>query len=301
MDWRAAQPRACDVALALIEYHGRCQFHADRINGTCLHQLPAADREKVVGRVAEWWAAAKGKPVAAGVRAQLPHARSYPETVAMAKELARLGEGQRTDDREFALNALRGMVKQYSRSHVGVYAADALADLGDLSALDVFHDECRSWLGRPGGSPDLSVVMYLCRHGKRREWELLHAISSEGVAADKGQGIRGILGTVASNRWGAKDPFAVPILALALGQTEMTGGRYIGGATRAFSTADAVCESLQKQVGKDFGYDPAAPEAERLAAVAKARAWWDAEGRGKYTFESIEESTARSPAAGAKK
>ena len=297
-EWRDAQPRACDVALALIECHGRCQFHADRINGTLLHQLPAADRGKVVARVAEWWADVKDKSVAAGVRSQLPHARSYVETVAMAKELARLGEGQKTDDRELALNVLRDMVKQYSRSHVGVYAANALADLGDLSAVDVFYDECKS---RPGVSPDLSVVMYLCHHGKRREWELLHAISSEGVAADKGQGVRGILGTVASNRWGAKEPFTVPILALALGQTEMTGSGYFGGAMRSFSTADAACEKLQKQVGMDFGYDPAAPAANRLAAVAKARAWWDAEGKGKYTYDSIEKSAARGPAAGAKK
>ena len=301
MNWRDPQPRACDVALALIEYHGRCQFHADRINGIYLHQLPPADREKVVAHVAEWWAAVKGKSVAAGVRAQLPHARSYPETVTMAKELARLGAGQKTDDREFALNVLRDMVKRVPRDHVAAYAADALAGLGDLSAIDVFYDECRSWLGRPDGSHDLSIAMYLCRHGKRREWELLHAISSEGVAADKGLGSRGVLGTVVSNRWGANDPFAVPFLGLALGQTEMTGGRYIDGTTRLFSSADSACEKLQKQVGKDFGYDPAAPAAERLAAVAKARAWWDAEGKGKYTFEFIEKSTARGPAAGAKK
>lgn len=301
MDWRTPQPRACDVALALIEYHGRCQFHADSINGTYLHQLPAADREKVVSRVAEWWAAVKDKPVAAGVRAQLSHDRSYPEAVTMAKELARLGEGQKTDDREFALNVLRDMVKQYRHSHVGAYAADALAEFGDLSAVDVFYDECRSWLGRPDGSHELYIAMYLCRHGKRREWELLHAIASEGVAADKGLGSRGVLGTVVSNRWGANDPFAVPILALALGRTEMTGGRYIGGATLPFSHADEAYEKLQRQVGKDFGYDPAAPVAERLAAVTKARAWWDAEGKGKYTFESIEKNTAHGPAAGAKK
>lgn len=302
-DWRDPQPRACDVALALIEYHGRCQFHTGPVNGTHLHQLPAADREKVAARVAEWWAEAKGKSVAAGVRAQLSHDQSYPEAVTMAKELARLGEGQKTTDREFALDVLRDMVKQHRNSHVGVSAADALAGLGDLSAVDVFHDECESWLGRPDGNHELYLVLYLCRHGKRREWELLHAIASEGVATEKGKGLgsRGVLGTVVSNRWGANDPFAVPFLALALGQTEMTGAQYIGGKTRPFSSADTACEKLQKQVGRDFGYDPAAPVAERLAAVAKARAWWDAEGEAKYTFESIEKATARKPAAGAKK
>jgi hypothetical protein len=250
------QPRVCDVALSIIEYHGRCRFHHDTIYGTVLHQLPADRRETAIWRVEEWWKENKDKSVAAGVRSQLPYAGSYPEKVWMAKSLARLGEGQQTGDREFGLNVLRDMVKQNRRSHVGAYAAGALAEFGDTSAVDVFYDEWKLWLGRPGLMHDSHIAFYLCAHGKRREWELLHAISLEEIQ-NGGQGTGGwaVWAAVVNSPPAGTNPYAIPVLGLALRFTEPTGNRYVEGVVggQSFSKADTATECLQKQVGKVSG------------------------------------------------
>lgn len=283
------QPRVCDVALAIIEYHGQCRFHYDTIFGRLLHQLPADDREKIVKRVEEWWKEHKDKSAAAGVRAQIQHAMSYPERVWMAKTLIRLGEGQKTDDKEYGLNVLRDMLKLHRRSHVGGYVADALAEVGDTSAVDVFYDEWKAWLGRPGLMHDSKIAFYLCAHGKRREWELLHDISLKDIAAGKRPGSGAVWADVVNSGQAEKNPYAIPILGLVLGQTEKTGSRYIDKVgAQPFSSADKATEYLQKQVSKDFGYRPAGTAEERAAAIAKAQKWWDDEGKAKYTFDYIE-------------
>jgi hypothetical protein len=288
--WATPQPRVCDLALALIEYHGKARFHHDTIQGTYLHELQDAERENVTARVTAWWGEVKDKSVAAGVRAQLPHGRSYPETVWMAQTLVRLGEGQETDDREFALEVLRNMVKEYRRHHVGAYAADALAEFGDLSAVDIFYDAWKAWLGRPGIIYDSHIAFYLCKHGGRREWELLHAISQAEVRDGKGPGDGAVWACAVNSGVAGTNPYAIPILGLALAQTENTGGRAVGNESQSFSNADKACELLQKQIGKDFGYKPDGTAVERLAALQKAKSWWDAEGKAKYSFDSIEKN-----------
>jgi hypothetical protein len=282
------QPRVCDVALAIIEYHAQCRFHYDTIYGTYLHQLPADRREAVAKRVREWWTENKDKSVAAGVRAQIPHAASYPEKVWMAKTLIRLGEGRKTDDKEYGLTVLRDMLKQNRRGHVGGYVADVLAELGDTSAVDLFYDEWKSWLGRPGLMHDSKIAFYLCAHGKRREWELLHAIALEEIRAGKGPGEGAVWACVVNSGKADKNPFAIPVLGLAIGQTKDTGSRSVDGAGgQSFSYADTAIEHLQKQVGKDFGYKRAGTAEERMAAIRKAQQWWDEEGKAKYTFDYI--------------
>ncbi len=284
------QPRVCDLALGLIEYHAKARFYHDTIQGVYLHQLPEAEREKVANRVTEWWEEVKDKSVTAGVRAQLVHGRSYPETVWMAKTLARLAEGQETDDREFALNVLREMVKQFRRHHVGAYAAEALAELGDKSVVDIFYEEWKSSLGRRGLIHESKIAFYLCKYGGRREWELLHAISLAEFRNGKGPSAGAVWACVVNSRPADANPYAIPILGPALDQTENTGSRAIDGGSQSFSYADKACELLQKQVGKDFGYRRNGTAAERLAAIKQAQGWWDAEGKTKYTFDYIEKN-----------
>lgn len=286
--WMTPQPRVCDLALALIEYHGKARFDHDTIQGAYLHQLPDSEREKVAQRVAEWWGEVKDKSVAAGVRAQLVHGRSYPETVWMAKTLARLAEGQQTDDWEFALSFLRGMVNQNRRRHVGAYAAEALAELGDTSAVDVFYDEWKSWLGRRGLIHDSQIAFYLCKHGGRREWELLHTISLSEVRSGKGAGAGAVWACVVNSAVAGANPYAIPILGLALNQTGNTGSRLVEGGAQSFSYADRACEQLQEQTGKEFGYTRNDTSAARLAAIKKAQGWWSAKGKAKYSFDYIE-------------
>ncbi len=283
-----SQPRVCDVALALIEYHAKARFHHDTIQGTYLHQLPDAEREEVAERVTAWWADVKEKSVVAGVRAQLVHGRSYPETVWMATTLARLAEGQETDDREFALNVLREMVKEHRHNHVGAYAANELAELGDTSAVDIFYDEWKLWLGRGGLIHDPQIAFYLCAHGGRREWELLHAISLAELRDARGPAAGDVWAHAVSSREAGTNPYAIPILGLALDRTGYVGSHRIQDNSLEYSSADTACEKFQKQVGKDFEHRNDGLASDRLAAIKKAQAWWDDEGKAKYCFDYIE-------------
>jgi hypothetical protein len=288
LDWSTPHPRVCDLALAIIEYHGRVRFHHDTIFGSYLHQLPDADLKKVTERVDAWWREVKDKSVASGIRAQLAHGRSYPETVWMATTLAKLAEGSETDDREFALQVLRTMIDENPRTHLGAYAADALAELGDTSPVDIFYREWKSWLGRPGLIHDSHIAFYLCKHGTRREWELLQAISVEEIRNRKGPGAGAVWACVVNSGVADTNPYAIPILALALSQTENTGSRSVENGSQAFSYADTSCELLQKQVGIDFGYKRTGTTEERFEAIGKAAIWWEAQGRTKYEFDNIE-------------
>lgn len=286
-DWKTPQPRVGDLALELIEFHGKVRFPRDAVPGAG-DRLPAVDYPLLAARVAEWWAANKDKPVAAGVRAQLPHVRSHHQTIEIAKTLATLADAT-NDDRAFGRGVLLDLVKRHSLGGIGADAADALAELGDLSPLNVFHDAWVAALGRPDPGFDWQIAYYFGRHGGRREWELMDLIARREAGAGKGPGDGVMCGAVmnAGDR-PYTHPYAVPFLGLALHRTENTGARYIDGDTVPFSRADTACEALQRQTGKDFGYRPAAPAAERLAAIAKARAWWDAEGKAAYTFDAID-------------
>jgi hypothetical protein len=274
--WPASATRVCDLALAIIEYHAKCRFYHDQIYRTSFHQFDEASQAKFAKKVGDWWAEYKDKPVAAGVRAQLPHAASYPEKVWMAQMLFRLGEGQKTDDKEFALTTLRDMVKQHPYSHVAAYVANALAELGDTSSVDVFHDTWKATLGQAGHIRESSIAHYLGKHGKRREWELMHAIATEELGGkDVPQG-----GTIWSAVVYSTNPYAIPNIGLAL---EKGRGVYANAVGEA-------CYVLQFQVKKDFGYKRDGTEEERTAAIQKARKWWDDEGKAKYTFDYIEKN-----------
>lgn len=272
------QPRVCDVALAIIEFHARCRFFHDSHTGRSLHQLPEEERKQVITRITDWWQECKDQSVAAGVRAQLPHARSYPEKVWMAKVLIQIGHEQKTDDKEFGLDALREMLQQYRRSHVGAYVAAALAEFGDTSAVDVFYDE---WKSQPQITNDSGIAFYLCRYGQRREWELLYAISQDEIRRGETPSHGAVWACVINSGQAETNPYAIPILGLALGEQD---------SSQSFSFADKAADYLQKQIGQDFSYERGAAAANRLAAIRKAQKWWDEEGKRRYTFDYIGET-----------
>jgi hypothetical protein len=84
------------------------------------------------------------------------------------------------------------------------------------------------------------------------------------------------------------NPYAIPILGLALDQSEKTGSRRGNNGVHSCSCVGRGCKLFQELVGQDFGYRPNGTDAEQLAAIKKARAWWDAEGKAKYSFDYIE-------------
>lgn len=283
------QARVCDLALALIQYHGKVLFHRDTRHGTFLHQLPDAELTQVAERVATWWEEVKDKSIAAGVRAQLTHDGWSAESVWMAKTLARLGEGQETDDREFALNILRGMLTQSRGQYLSISAANALAEFGDFTALDIFYEAWKSSLDRPGLIYQPEIVFYLSKHGGRREWELLYAITLLEIRTNKRIEEGTVWAHAVSSEQAGTNPYAIPLLGIVLDQTREVGSRSVGNApAQVISFADDACEKIQKQIGQDFGYRFDNMLSDRLAAIKRARAWWETEGITKYTFDYIE-------------
>jgi hypothetical protein len=283
------QPRVCDVALTIIEYHGCCRFFDDPHTGAYFHQLPADRRDKIIQRVRDWWAENKDKSVAAGIRAQFPHAGTDSARVWTARALVKVGEGLKTDDKEFGLKRLREMVDPKRWSYTSGQAATALGEVGDTYALDLYHDELKA--GRGSSYDRAGLAMYLREYGRRRDWELLTAIAEAEFRAGLGPDDHAAWWIV---MWGEKsdrNPYAIPIIALSLPFVDRDGKHALSSAQRSLT-------ALRRQLGKEFGYKPGGTEADLRAAIAKARAWWDAEGKATYTFDYIEKNLVPAKAAG---
>jgi hypothetical protein len=281
------QPRLCDVALAIIEYHGCCRFFDDPYTGAYLHQISEDRRDKVIQRVRDWWAENKDKSVAAGVRAQLAHAVSVTERVWTARALIKVSEGLKTDDKEFGLKHLRAMVDPNDWSLGGGLAPAALGELGDADTLDRYHDELKA--GRASGNARSAQAGFLCQYGRRRDWELLTAIAETELRAGLGPDDHAVWSRVLWTETSDRNPYAIPIIALSLPFVDRDS-KY------ALSMGQRSLTALRRQLGKEFGYKPGGTEADLRAAIAKARAWWEAEGKATYTFDNIERNLMRDKA-----
>jgi len=108
------------------------------------------------------------------------------------------------------------------------------------------------------------------------------------VRDGKGPGNGAVWACAVNSGVAGTNPYAIPILGLALDQTSNAGSGWGQNGAQSFSYADKACELFQKQVGKDFGYRRNGTPPERLAAIEDAQAWWDAEGKAKYSFDYIE-------------
>jgi hypothetical protein len=275
-------PRVSDVALSAIEYHSRCQFRDSSDLGKGFHELPSYVRKATIERIREWWEENRSRSVADGIRAQLPRA-DFPGQVWMARNLAAV-EGER----ELALEHLRSLVRRGSESSAA-YAAETLAELGDLSAVDILYERWKHVGNVAGEGPfQSSTVYFLMSHGGRREWQLLHRIAEIEVRDGLAPGTARVYAAVVRSRTAATCPWAIPTLALALKDTELSGSRSLEGVdSQPFALADNAAERLQDLTGVAFGYRPEGSVEERLAAIERARAWWEAEGRERYTFDFI--------------
>jgi hypothetical protein len=282
-------PRACDYALALIEFHSLCRFFDNASSGGLFHALPDENRAKIAQRIAIWWKENRTESVTAGIRDQIPFADFYAK-VWMARTLIRLGEKGDRADREHGLEVLRQLVRNNPLTHLASYTANALAEFGDLSPRDLFYEAWKAGLGNPGIMHDPGIAFYLMKHGGRREWELLLAVSQDDVQNGRDAGGGAVWAAVVNGTGPDTSPYVIPILGLVLQQTQSTGSRSVAGSdeVQSFSSADKAAEHLQKKTGLDFGYKPAAKLSERLAAIDKAQKWWESEGKKKYTFDSIE-------------
>ncbi len=287
-------PRVCDYALLLIEYHSLCTFHDNASSGELLHELPdierpfSTTREKIAKRVAEWWKTNQNKSIAAGLRDQIAYSNDAYGKFAMVR---RLLQHEDPADKEFALETLRAYVRRYPGNHTSAIAGEMLAQHGDFTLIDEIYKTWHPFRDKPGHYLYESVnIQYLCKYGRRREWELLHDISaSELSIIDKWPGGRSMAyGSVVHN----KHPYAIPLQGLVLAQTRISSVRWVGKPAKEqpISSADAAIVLLQEQTGKDFGYKVEGTAAERAEAIKLAQKWWDDEGKAKYTFDYIEKN-----------
>jgi hypothetical protein len=283
-------PRVCDLALTAIEFQSKCSFQFNASTGTLFHELPADKRAATAAHIKQWWDENRDKPVSVGVRAQLPHAEFY-EQMEMATTLARLADNDA--DRAFAIDVLQ------NATHMGItylasYAADALAELGDYTALDVFYNRMAHGLTAThfAGAPELA--WYLMQHGGRREWELLNKLAVKEI--DQGLDLQqaGVWPALANGRESHYCRYAIPAQGEVLTRAGRGGREWLEDLNPSGrSNGDYAIDNLQRLTGRDFGYRWRSTVAERGAAIRRAQEWWTTEGRKLYTFEYAAELEAR--------
>lgn len=281
-------PRACDLALLAIQYYSKCRFHFNASTAQLFHQLPQEERDKLIAHIAEWWQANRDKSVADGIRAQLLHADFYAK-VWMALNLARLDEDGAGEHRAEALAILKVLYEKPMPGHLRAHLVQALAELKDLSAIDRIHAEWTASLERPRVEYDSGVAYYLLEYGTRREWELLCRIAEKEIAEGRAPGSAPVSHALVASPKSRTSPLAIPGLGLALVVAKVTDSGDIQETdTRPMSLPGQATQYLQALTGLDFGFVPSGSDEERAVAIRRAREWWLAEGRDKYTFDYIE-------------
>lgn len=172
-----------------------------------------------------------------------------------------------------------------------------LLDIAELVGPETVRDQVLTWLGRENASCDGPLALGIRQLDppsilrpalERFRNHKAHALDYNLLARWGDQAIYRELASQAAADpapWGEENlaedvarygqNWGIPLLATMLTQTN--GKQY--GPGQVLSPADFAMNHFQKLVGKDFGYDFRGPQAERLAAIKKARAWWDGEGK----------------------
>jgi len=290
-------PRVSDVARNLIETVSGCRFLRPG-SPPANRDEEINQRPKLIEHITRWWRENKGKSIAAGIRAQIPYGDGY-SGLTMAENLIRVAGETNPQDREYALDVMRRIARV--ADYTGAPAAEALAKYGDLSPVEWYYSEFKGWLNTPGRiwGNSIHAMFYLTDHGGRKEWELLCAIAAHDIESAKAGRAWGrhssILGSLINARKAQTSPYAIPLLGMALRDTEMSGSRWvnekIGG--QSFSKADKATEYLQQQTGVEFGYRADGTKGERIAAIQRAQKWWAEKGEAQYTFDYIERNMAK--------
>ena len=243
-------------------------------------------------RAAEWWGGSE-RLIGGGRSAGAARARPVVSGNRLDGEDARPTHGG-TEDRRPRVRPKRlerdGKAGS-PRSRRRLCGRRAPAELGDTSAVDIFYDEWKSRLGRPGVIHESQIAFYLCKHGGRREWELLHAISVSEVRDGKGPGAGAVWACVVNSGRSGGSPYAIPILALALGETQLTGSRFVdarlpvvlGRGHRVRAVAETARQGLRLQTqrharrtarGHQAGSGRGSPKGRRNTALITSKRRW---------------------------
>jgi hypothetical protein len=260
--------RRQDLALKTLERITGCRFYNE--NATYMHfYLDTSDRRtSVLNNVRAWWKISQGVPQAQAVRNQV-RLNGTNMTLNLYDQLRDLETLEALEGPEAVLEDVRRIQRNTG---------------GDL------NDPVRTFLMEI--DPRTPVREALERFAEQRcrqgDYTLLFQYGDRQVYAEMARRFTAT-NLLDPSPWSMADEFAytarygkqwaIPILGHGLTFTQMTGSRSLNSLpAQTFSAADVALEELQKLTGKDFGYAWSLPEAQRLALIAKARAWWKAEG-----------------------
>jgi hypothetical protein len=256
--------RRRDVALKVLERITGARFYEEGATFVHFYMDKPERQEAVLRDVEAWWRHSRGATQTQMIENQLALTSANPTlgTFDRVEMLRLLGE---IEGPEAVVPELQRM---YAVDESGLNSPieDALAELDPQTPVRAAI--ARFWADRSRDGDyhtlykygDARVYAEIARRFVRTDtldpgsWNLGQQVHA---AAEHGQG------------------WAIPILAQALLHAKMTGARYIGGSTQSVSDADDAIEELARLTGVDFGYRGDAPEADRLAAIAKARQWWE--------------------------
>jgi hypothetical protein len=273
--------RRQDLAVKCLERITGIQFYEEGATYLHLYLDTPARRNSVIANIRAWWAQSKGKSQAQMIRNQMALARdnltlhrgldpALPPMILVDLEgpegIIETWEKQvdtlTGDHRDYLMERISAVDKRFAYR----LALRRLAE-GRAGGLDFFR---------------------LLDHGDKAVYQDLAA---RWTAAGKIDVLPYGAGEVAQRAAAHGKNWALPILALALRETKMTGSRFMTGMTqsRTFSHADEAVVEFQKLTGKDFGYNPDTDEPARLAAIARARDWWESEGHSTFAARIAED------------
>jgi hypothetical protein len=286
------QPRVCDLAMVIIEYHSKCVFQHPFEKH--IHHLPDAQFEIRVRAVETWWKENRDRSLTEGIRAQLPKALTEYETERMAKNLILHAGSPTGPDAVHGRAVLLAEILRDPLRDRAIDYAYTLAEVGSpelaLDPLYKAHKAVRITFERTERLHPL-LSSFFIHHGNRREWEFVHSIVEREIEKGGVTPVECVTGDLLRSDH-SKRMCMVPIWALAL-QSRYTDKSY------RVSLAEHATKKLQAFTGRDFGYEAKGTAAEKSAAIDRAVTWWNDEGKSKYTFAFIEKELAtKTPAAG---
>ena len=262
--------RRQDLAMHCLERIVGCQFYDEASTSIYLHSDTPARRKSAIDNVRAWWRISRNVSQAQMIRNQLAlrdrniTLRGYDKI--QAYEMLAMLEGPQS-----VIAPMRQMLATDYRD-LNSSVVEAMTRIDPQSPVRAAFARFKEH--RSGGS-DGPILL---RYGTRETYfEMARRFEATGKMEPGGWALSDQMEQAA--RYGKN--WAIPLLARALVETEMTGSRLLQNmkTSQPFGAADVALEELQKLSGHDFGYKPEAGVALRLAAIKKARQWWLKGGR----------------------
>ena len=256
--------RRRDIALKVLERITGARFYEEGATFVHFYMDTPERQQAVLDNVQAWWKQSRGASQAQmiGNQIALMHANSTLGEYDRVEMLELLGE---IEGPEAVVQELRRM---YAVDTTGLNSAVVAA----VDQLDP-QTPARAVLAR-----------FWADHSRDGDYTTLYKYGDARVYAEIARRFAHT-GKLDPGPWNFGDQaraaarlgkgWAIPIVAQMLSQTQMIGARWENTGSQSFSSADEAIEELAHLTGMDFGYHATESEADRLAAIATARQWWE--------------------------